>query len=185
MKKMPFLHQVILILITTLGITFDISGQKPGKVNTPDSRSMITSESPEKPAETQLNTASLKLADGKTVKLVLIGDLLPQLFINGRGIHKNELPIHQEVIDKLSREIYDRQEKEAEFLRGEIEKIKRQILTDLVNNGILPAQGDIKSYYLTSRIFMVNEKVQDSSIFSFFCNKYIRSQDVAFYYEKR
>jgi len=52
--------------------------------------------------------------EGKRYKLVLIGDLLPELTINGRRVQIKELENYQATINRLSKIIWERQRKEAE-----------------------------------------------------------------------
>ena len=121
--------------------------------------------------------------EGKTYKLILIGDLIPQLFIDGERINKNDLDIYQDQIDLLSKVIGDRRKKENDRINVNLLKVKNQILTDLVHKKLVNAISDVKSYYLTSRFLKVNGNIQEPATFLFFSKKYLRSEDKVYYFE--
>src|SRR5688572_29766527 len=134
------------------------------------------------PVENYFNSATYT-KEGKTYKLILIGDLMPQLFINGERINKNELDIYQDQIDLLSKVIGDRRKKENDRINVHLLKVKNQILTDLVQKRLVNAISDVKSYYLTSRFLKVNGNIQEPATFLFFSEKYLRSEYKVYYFE--
>lgn len=58
--------------------------------------------------ENYLNTATTTV-NGKKYKLVLIGDLLPKLYVNNKPVKNNDLAKDNKVIEKLSAVIWQRQ----------------------------------------------------------------------------
>ena len=132
-----------------------------------------------RPVDTVFCTAQ-EVIHGQITKLILIGDLLPELTINGTRVSVDELAEHQEVIDRLSKVIWERQRGEAERKNKVIEKTKIEILQELKSK----FSGEIISYYLTSQQLLVNNIPQAPAVFEYFKNKFIRSADVAYYFEK-
>src|SRR6476620_10731778 len=154
--------------------TYSVNAQQPGGDKNADFY--------DQPKESALNTASLS-ADGKTFKLVLIGDCLPQFFINGEKIGRNELPFYEDNITQLSKIIEERQKKEWQRAATLRERVKQQIVADIIDRKLVTAKIGIKSYYLTSRRFLINGKLQDPESFHFFRNKYVKSEDLVFYFD--
>ena len=142
----------------------------------------LYSDSMDKPVETPFNTATFT-KEGKTFKLILIGDLMPELFIDGERINKNELAIYQDQIDRLSEVIEDRCKKENGRVNANLLKVKNQILTELVNKKLVNAISDVKSFYLTSRFMKINGNIQDPETVLFFSKKYLRSEDRVYSFE--
>jgi hypothetical protein len=136
------------------------------------------------PEESALNTASMKSDDGKTFKLVIIGDCLPMLFVNGNKISKIDFPVYEEYMDTLAGVIQGRQRAEALRIDAVRERIRNQIMSDLVEKKLAARKENIHSYYLTAKSLMVNGKIQNSASFTFFRNKYVKSQDRVFYYDR-
>jgi len=137
-----------------------------------------------RPGQNFFNTAVYEI-NGKKYKLILIGDLLPQLSINGKPVAKDELDYYQEEIESLSNIIWERQRNEAERKNTFIEKVKQQILDDLIVKKLVPDKESVQSFYLTSVQLVINDKIQNPAAYKFFKAKYIKSDDRAFYYEKR
>jgi hypothetical protein len=138
----------------------------------------------EAPKETPLNTANMKSREGKTFKLVIIGDRLPMLFVNGNKVSKIDFPLYEDYIDTLTGVIEGRQRTEALRIDAVRERIRNQIMTDLIEKKLVAGKEDIESYYLTAKSLMVNGKIQDPGSFTFFRNKYVKSQDRIFYYDR-
>ena len=159
-----------------------ISAQEVGKRSHIESADKPGDEISESPRETTLNTASLTAPDGKTLKLVLIGDRLPQLSVNGEKVDQHDLPVYEEYIEKLSGVIVDRQKAGWAQISAARERIKNQIIADLVEKKLVAGAKDVQSYYLTSSLLKINGKIQDPDAFSFFRNKYVKSADLVFYY---
>jgi hypothetical protein len=136
------------------------------------------------PEESPLNTASMKSGDGKTVKLVIIGDRLPMLFVNGNKVSKIDLLLYEDYMDTLTGVIQERQRAEALRIDAVRERIRNQIMTDLVEKKLVAGKENIQSYYLTAKSLTVNGKIQDPGSFTFFRNKYVKSQDRIFYYDR-
>ncbi|HEX6193576.1 MAG TPA: hypothetical protein VFZ42_14480 [Chitinophagaceae bacterium] len=134
-----------------------------------------------RPIDTLFCTAQ-EVINGQKIKLVLIGDLVPELTINGTQIPLDELTEHQDVVDRLSKVIRERQKNEAARKAAIIEKTKMQILNEITSKGYIA--DEVKSYYLTTHQLLVNNIPQAPDVFEYFKNKYIRSADVAYYFEK-
>lgn len=132
--------------------------------------------------ENYFNTASVEIK-GNVYKLVLIGDLVPRLTVDGMSIAKKQLRYYADIVDSLANVIWKRQTEESERRDAILENQKLKILNDLIEKSYFSNITAIKSFYLTSTQFLVNGQNQDAKIFSFFKTKYIKAADTVFYYE--
>jgi hypothetical protein len=148
-----------------------------------NSSAQQSTEPSDSPKETPFNTVSQTI-DGKAYKLILIGDCLPQLFINTEKIGKSELPFYEDKIEALTKMINARQKQEWERLSALKEKVREQMMADIVTKKLVNGRGEVNSYYLTSHRLMVNGTLQDPDTFHFFRNKYIKSDDAVLYFER-
>ncbi len=177
------LRSFIFLLLLGANALTESCAQQPRNQNDAAGTRPPDIDSIDMPEENQFNTASLTTNDGKTFKLIVIGDRLPQLFIDGEKISKDDLPVYQDNIDKLHEIIVERQKKENERTNAIWERTKNQILVDLVDQKVVSARKDVRSYYLTSQYLKVNGRIQDPDTFLFLRNRYIRSADMVFYFE--
>jgi len=137
----------------------------------------------DQPAETPYNTASMTTSGGKTFKLVLIGDCLPQLWINGEKMTKKDLAWYQEEIEKLTAVITAQQKKQWARTSAIHERTDKNIIDALVQRKVVGAAKDVKSFYLTDKAFVVNGKRQEAGTFVFFRDSFVGSADNVYYYE--
>jgi hypothetical protein len=134
--------------------------------------------------ENFLNTVTSIDTDGVKYKLVIIGDLLPVLFVNGKRIEADELKNYSHIIDKLSFVLWQRQKEEANKRNERVEKTRNTIAAELVKEGVVKNVFGIESFLLSQKEFIVNDKNQSLEIFTRFKNKFITSDDQAFYFNK-
>ena len=179
MKKTNSLVHATAILCFALFINSPLNAQKVAVTHD----SVESLEGSLEPPESELNTASARI-DGKELKLTLIGDQIPKLYIEGTRVPNRQLEMYADAIDRLSSIILDRQIKENELINAATVKTKKQILTELVDRGFLPLEAPIKSFYLCSTYMKVNGVLQDQKTFNYFKSRFIKSEDKAFYYEK-
>jgi hypothetical protein len=134
--------------------------------------------------ENYLNTVTSTDTDGTRYKLVIIGDLLPVLFVNGKRIEADELKNYSHIIDKLSPVLWQRQKEEANKRKERFEKTRNAIAAELVKEGVVKNISGVESFLLSQKEFIVNDKNQSLEIFTRFKSKFITSGDQAFYFNK-
>jgi hypothetical protein len=132
--------------------------------------------------ENYLNTASTVDANGTKYKLVLIGDLLPKLYVNNRPVSNNDLIRYNKTIEQLSAVIWQRQKLADEKKKVLFEKNTKAIINDLIKRGVVKNENDIVSFRLTAEGFVVNNKRISFGIFTYFKNKYTKSGDEVYYF---
>jgi hypothetical protein len=134
--------------------------------------------------ESYLNTVTSADVDGTKYKLIMVGDLLPKLYVNGRLINNNELNKYAEVIDKLTPILWQRQKQEAEKKNKAFVKTRDSIVNDLKNEPQFRKVNSIESFRLSEKEFIVNDSNQPFELFTRFKNKYIQSSDQVFFFNK-
>ena len=135
-------------------------------------------------SENYLNTITSTDTDGTKYKLVLIGDLLPVLYVNGKSITTGELKNYSHIINKLTPVLWQRQKKEADKRNERFEKRRDAIAGELVKAGLVNELANIRSFLLSAKEFIVNDKNQSIEVFTRFKNKFITSADQVFYFNK-
>lgn len=173
MKKQILFAQLVLLVATVLATSAQAQ-------NLADK---VTLEQNDKPTKNDLNTATVVIA-GKKCSLTLIGDMLPDLFIDGKQIPASQIDEYTAETDSLSHVIWAKQRKDAERKDAAIAKAKLQILEELSSTKYGFSRKNVQSFYLTSKEFFVNKKLQSADVFAHFKSKYLKSDDKAFYYEK-
>lgn len=133
--------------------------------------------------ENELNTAVAEIA-GIKYKLMLIGDLLPNLYVDGKKISRQNLDDYAVIIDSLSSVIGEKQRMEWKRKNSVTAKIKQHILEELVIKKYVSKKEDVRSFYLSGQEFRLNEKTQSPEALQYFSAKFLKSDDKAFYYEK-
>lgn len=152
------------------------SGQKSTEVKMPTSVPAT--------AENYLNTITSTDTDGTKYKLVLIGDLLPVLYVNGKSIATEELKNYSHIIDKLTPVLWQRQKDEADKRNERFEKARNAIADELIKTGLVENLASIESFLLSAKELIVNDKNQSLEVFIKFKNKFITSADRVFYFNK-
>ncbi len=133
--------------------------------------------------ETYLNTVSTTGADGTKYKLVIIGDMLPKFYVNGQLLSHTEMEKYNEIIDKLTPVLWQRQKKAAEEQRKEISEITSAILKELINKHYYKDEASIVSFLLSSKELIINKQRQSNEMFIYFWNKFGKSSDAFYYYD--
>lgn len=133
--------------------------------------------------ETYLNTVSTTGADGTKYKLVVIGDMVPKFYINGQLLSPNEMDKYNEMIDKLTPVLWQRQKQQAEEQRKEISKITSAILKELKDKHYFKGEASVESFLLSSKELFVNKQRQSNEMFIYFWNKFGKSSDAFYYYD--
>jgi hypothetical protein len=151
-------------------------GQKSTEIEMPASKPAIQ--------ENYLNTVTSTDTVGIKYKLMIIGDLMPVLFVNGKRIKADELKNYSHIIDKLAPVLCHRQEEEANKRNERFEKTRNAIAGELVKEGMVKNLSGISSFLLSAKEFIVNDKNQSMEVFTRFKNKFITSADQAFYFNK-
>jgi hypothetical protein len=134
--------------------------------------------------ENYLNTVISTDTNGTKYKLVIIGDLLPKLYVNGKSIKADELKNYTFTIDRLTPLLWQRQKDEADKRNGRFEKARDAIAAELVMAGLVKNLASIKSFLLSANELLVNDKNQSLEVFIRFKNKFITSADQVFYFNK-
>jgi hypothetical protein len=139
--------------------------------------------SPPSIEETYLNTVSTTGADGTKYKLVVIGDMLPKFYINGQLLSRNEMEKYNEMIDKLTPVLWQRQKQVAEEQKKEISKITSAILKELIDKHYFKDEASVESFLLSSKELVINKHKQSNEMFIYFWNKFGESSDAFYYYD--
>src|SRR5215213_5945360 len=176
MKKSKSLSLIIIYALTSIIYPGWALGQKSTEVEMPASRPAME--------ENYLNTVTSTDSDGTKYKLVIIGDLLPALYVNGKSIKASEFKNYSHIIDKLTPVLWQRQKKEADKRNERFEKERNAIADELVKAGLIKNLSNIESFLLSSKEFIVNDKNQSLEVFTRFKNKFITSADQVFYFNK-
>ncbi len=133
--------------------------------------------------ETYLNTASTTGADGTKYKLVIIGDMLPKFYVNGQLLSRTEMEKYNEIIDKLTPVLWQRQKQAAEEQSKEISKITSAVLKELIDKHYYKDEASIESFLLSSKELIINKQRQSNEMFIYFWNKFGKSSDAFYYYD--
>jgi hypothetical protein len=131
-----------------------------------------------------MNTITSTDTDGTKYKLVVIGDVLPKLYINGKSIKADELKNYGHIIDKLTLVLWQRQKEEDDKRNERFEKTRDAIASELVKSGLVKNLTNIESFLLSAKEFIVNDKNQSTEVFIRFKNNFITSTDQVFYFNK-
>jgi hypothetical protein len=137
------------------------------------------------PVETPLNTITTTGPDGARYKLVLVGDLVPQFYINDKAQDSIGRRRHAALIGELEPLLWERQRqaglaKDAETLRQQ-----EAISDELVKSQVIESKKDLLSFRLSASELVVNGQKQSFSLFEHFRAKYILDNDLIFQYNQR
>jgi len=133
--------------------------------------------------ETYLNTVSTTGDDGTKYKLVIIGDMLPKFYVKGQLLSHTKMEKYNDIIDKLTPVIWQRQKQAAEEQRKDISKITSAILKELIDKHYFKDATSVESFLLSSKELVINKQRQSNEMFIFFWNKFGKSSDAFYYYD--
>ena len=176
MKKSKALSLIMAYTFISLIFPGWALGQQPTDVQMPTSGPAIE--------ETYLNTVTTTDTDGTKYKLVVIGDVLPKLYVNGKTIKADGLKNYSHVIEKLTFVLWKRQKEEADKRNERFGKTRDAIAGELVKAGLVKNLSGIVSFLLSSKKFIINDKDQSMDVFTKFKNDFITSTDQVFYFNK-
>lgn len=185
MRKVKLFSLMFILISTSLGNPVCVLGQQSSFELQKQSTEVKIQDLQTENNENYLNTVTTKDTDGKTYKLVIIGDLLPKFYVNGNLIPRNELAQYSSVIEKMTPVLWQRQKQADEEKNALFAKNMKTIVDELIQKGLFKNAADIRSIRLTENVFTVNDINLSFEVFSYFKKKYIKSSDEEFYYNKQ
>jgi hypothetical protein len=185
MRKVKLFGLMFILISTSLGNPVCVFGQQSSFEFQKQSTEVKIQDLQTANNENYLNTVTTKDTDGKTYKLVIIGDLLPKFYVSGNLISRSELAQYSSVIEKMTPVLWQRQKQADEEKNALFEKNIKAIVDELIQKGVFKNAADIRSIRLTENVFMVNDINLSFEVFSYFKKKYIKSSDEEFYFNKQ
>jgi hypothetical protein len=185
MRKVKLFGLMLILISTSLGNLVFVFGQQSSFEFQKQSTEVKIQDLPTANNENYLNTVTTRDTDGKTYKLVIIGDLLPNFYVNDNLILRNDLARYSSIIEKMTPVLWQRQKQAGEEKNALYEKNRQAIVDELIQKGVFKNAADIKTFHLTENVFMVNDTNLTFETFSYFKKKYIKSSDEEFYFNKQ
>lgn len=106
------------------------------------------------------NSISFTATDGTNYKLIATGDKVPQLFVNGSELSRKELEGHASILDRLQKELFEKQQKMLYSNSAQKEKDMDRLMKQLVADGVLTNPESLTRLLLDEYNFIVNDKKQ-------------------------
>jgi hypothetical protein len=107
MKKVKLCIPLLIVSVSLIAAGRSFGQLRPATAN----RSLEVKMPATKPAiaSNYLNTVTTTAADGKRYKLIIIGDVLPRLFVNDKQVSSTQLTRYSDIIEKLKPILLQRQ----------------------------------------------------------------------------